>query len=292
MLQPSTNIVDAVSGAETCPLCFDHYSAIDECSCVVCGVGSCPSCAETLDADGAARCFACRPVPVRAAKGADAPLHLPRPIAWSPATVSAPRAGLPSLPFPLTSSPRGVRALNPRPQGSVFVGLPKLAPELAATLQHPEPAPLAHAGHAKLARRAQQKLRMLSSVASLGVRLVDRGRPLVLVLLARGNARLHRAKQEASALGARLPGIALRARREASALGARLPVVAQRARTVVAQGARTALMKSGPKLAALRHWLELHGEHAGRQVFTRLSRLLSRPKPSVVRADPSRPIHS
>jgi hypothetical protein len=120
------SISDALSAEEVCPLCLDHYTAADECVCVVCRAASCPGCAEAIDSDGAMRCFACRPValPLRAQTAPEAAqAALPRPI--------SPDAYAPALPFPLTTSPHGVRPLKPRPAGSVFVGLPPLPPTLA-----------------------------------------------------------------------------------------------------------------------------------------------------------------
>lgn len=132
------SIADALSAEEVCPLCLDHYTAADECTCVTCGAASCPSCAETIDADGAMRCFACRP-PISTTtpkRVSTTPLQLPRPIPLPLAArgADAMPKGLPPLPFPLTNSPYGVRKINRKPPGSVFVGLPPIAPALSKSL--------------------------------------------------------------------------------------------------------------------------------------------------------------
>lgn len=179
-MQPSsTSITAALSTEEVCPLCLDRYTAADECTCVVCRAPSCPGCAETIDADGAMRCFACRPALAlpRPALAARAPTPLPRPIspaAWNPAAAARVSAEPPPLPFPLTTSPRGVRALNPRPAGSVYVGLPPVSPALSHSLQSapiaaraPSPPPglalRAQAHVTQLQRQTQQLLRAWSA---------------------------------------------------------------------------------------------------------------------------------
>jgi hypothetical protein len=150
MQSSSASFTDALSAEEVCPLCLDLYTAADECTCVVCRAPSCPGCAETVDADGAMRCFACRPAQLDAqpeALAARQTLSLPRPIALracAPELAPRVQAQPPPLPFPLTTSPRGVRSLKPRPTGSVFVGLPSVPAELSET-QHAGSAPAAAA---------------------------------------------------------------------------------------------------------------------------------------------------
>lgn len=169
MQSSSLSISEALSAEEICPLCLDHYTAADECLCVVCRAPSCPGCAETIDADGAMRCFACRPVLVGLPSAARKvqPLSLPRPIALVPQPRPERLSGeAPPLPFPLTTSPYGVRQLKPQPTGSVFVGLPPVPAALKKTLPEarhaaPPPAPAPSAAPAWLVR-AQTKL-VLSS---------------------------------------------------------------------------------------------------------------------------------
>jgi hypothetical protein len=325
MQQPSANIVDAVSGDEVCPLCFDRYSAADQCTCVVCQAASCPSCAEVLDVDGALRCFACRPVPMRvheaaAEAGTDwAPLALPRPIALSAARAG----GQPALPFPLTTSPHGVRTLQPKPPGSVFIGLPPVAPALANTLASPPPDRLVARAPSQLAKpagRAKQKLALLAQLLTASAWLATEAERLYLRLAREAQAlrtrlpgyraRLAREAQalrtrlpgyrarlarEAQALHTRLAGYRARLAREAQALRTRLPGYRARleARLRVALGlarARTHALR--PVLARTRAWFELHGERIGRPLLAKATRLVSsRAKPSGVQPDPSRPIH-
>jgi hypothetical protein len=68
----SQGIADTFVADEVCPLCLDHYAAVDECTCVVCDVPSCPGCAELLDASGIMRCYACAPVLLHTSSGARA----------------------------------------------------------------------------------------------------------------------------------------------------------------------------------------------------------------------------
>jgi hypothetical protein len=229
MPQPSSTIVEALSGDEVCPLCLDRFSAADSCSCVVCRVSSCPSCAEVLNADGAARCFACRPPsqpPALAARSSE-PLSLPRPIAMKQAartyTPGVGAARLPALPFPLTTSPQGVRSLHVKPPGSVFVGLPAVSSQLATSL-FGSPAdprvPAQLAPQAKLARRPLQKLVLLaravgaaSALIALWQRFLPKERRDELrarlttfahTLARRGESGLRRLKLQASELAHRL----------------------------------------------------------------------------------------
>jgi hypothetical protein len=145
MQSPSASICEALSDEEVCPLCLDRYTAADECMCVVCRAPSCPGCAENIDADGAMRCFACRPAQLGvkpAALAARESISLPHPIrlsACTPELAARVPGEPPPLPFPLTTSPRGVRNLQPRPAGSVFVGLPSVPPQLAQTLRATPP---------------------------------------------------------------------------------------------------------------------------------------------------------
>jgi hypothetical protein len=346
MPQPSTNLVDAVSGEEVCPLCFDRYSGADACTCVVCRVASCPSCAELLDVDlagvarelnpdGAVRCFACRPAPSAAAAARGlfaAPLSLPRPVSCSRpdsrAAVAtyqveargsvreqeqAP-AGLPPLPFPLTTSPRGVRVLKPRAPGTVFVGLPPVAPTLSQSLHSATPARPPTGQLERLAGRARQKLLLLARLVTLATMIGARAKPL-----------LARLQQEGARLRARLPGYRALARARLGALRdlvrARLPGyrdltrarhgklrASARARLVtlrplagvararlnaafVAVAARRATLRTrlAPQAEALRTQLA--------EQLVRLSLLVRGPArfdPPVVKpkvADPSRPIH-
>jgi hypothetical protein len=62
MLSVAQTMADGFVTDEVCPLCLDHYAAVDECTCVVCDAPSCPGCAELLDPGGAMRCYACAPV--------------------------------------------------------------------------------------------------------------------------------------------------------------------------------------------------------------------------------------
>src|SRR4051812_4113489 len=80
MQAPSASFVQALSAEEVCPLCLDRYAAADECTCVMCEAPSCPGCAEELDADGAMRCFACRPALSPERSPSQLPVALPRPI--------------------------------------------------------------------------------------------------------------------------------------------------------------------------------------------------------------------
>jgi hypothetical protein len=305
MRQPYTNLVDAVSGEEVCPLCFDRYSGADACTCVVCQVASCPSCAELLDvgglarelvADGAVRCFACRPAPEAAAWERELekpPLSLPRPIQLA-APVQVP-VGLPALPFPLTTSPRGVRVLKPRAPGTVFVGLPPIAPALSESLSGSRAALPAstRAGASarqltdqfqRLARRARQKLLLLTRLVTLAMTIGARAKPL-----------LARLRQEGAAFYARLPGYrglalarlgALRRLAHAWQSAARSRLSA----ALVALAARLTALRTrlAPQVRALRTQL---GEQLARLPLlvrgpARFDQPVAKPK-----VDPSRPIH-
>lgn len=101
MQAPSASFVQAMSAEEACPLCLDRYAAADECTCVVCDAPSCPGCAEELDADGAMRCFACRPAQLPQRRPSQAPVSLPRPIQF-PLAARAMKPDLPPLTFSLT----------------------------------------------------------------------------------------------------------------------------------------------------------------------------------------------
>jgi hypothetical protein len=301
MSQPTANIVDALSGEEVCPLCFDRYSGADACTCVVCRAVSCPSCAELLDVDahgslrtqdtdGAVRCFACRPVPVTVsvAKPGAGPLSLPRPIFVSNAgreqAAALAAQSLPALPFPLTSSPHGVRQLRPRPLGSVFLGLPPVSAGLSQALSATPSVPAPSAS--RLGARAQRKLALLSGFVSLGGLLFARSKGLLLLAAAAGGSAREQYKERALAFRARLPGYRATLQRELGVLRQELRTlrgwIEVHARRLSASGSThlRALMREGePRLKLLTNKL----------LTKKLARSLSRPKSAVV--DPSRPVH-
>jgi hypothetical protein len=62
MLSMTSSPADSFIVEEVCPLCLQHYAAVDECTCIVCEAPSCPGCAELLDTSGAMRCYACAPM--------------------------------------------------------------------------------------------------------------------------------------------------------------------------------------------------------------------------------------
>ena len=272
MPQPTATIVDALSGDEVCPLCFDRFSAADACSCVVCRVSSCPSCAENLDADGAVRCFACRPpsqAPALAAR-ASAPLSLPRPVVTKQAARSyTPGMGAarqPALPFPLTTSPQGVRVLQPKAPGSVFIGLPAIPAQLAQALR----APTQPAVQAKLAGRPLQKLLLLTrTISAVGALVALCQRAL--------------AKEQRKAWQVRVTAFAraLAHHPELARARLRFETFARRA-----ESALHALAQQGGEFA---HWLVQHAEPRLRALSARVVRSKGA---SVVRVDPSRPIGS
>jgi len=107
MQAPSASFVEALSAEEVCPLCLDRYAAADECTCVMCEAPSCPGCAEELDADGAMRCFACRPALSPERSPSQLPVALPRPIQFPVAARVA--QGLPPLKFSFSPEPRATK---------------------------------------------------------------------------------------------------------------------------------------------------------------------------------------
>jgi hypothetical protein len=242
-----------------------------------------------LDADGVVRCFACRP-PALAARVRDeaasaAPLSLPRPIAVPNAarmyTPGLGAAALPPLPFPLTTSPYGVRKLQRKPVGSVFVGLPAVSRELAQSLEAQVPREKHTAAKPKLSRRPLQKLALLTRILVAAVGLVALARRgLVFVQSPQVRAWLdarHAAWQRTVAL--------VRAR------AARAPIAALRALRLGA----SPLQRRGRALATR---LEQHVEPRARALLARMmrhslfgSRAATRAKSSAVHVDPSRPIH-
>lgn len=186
MQSSSLNIRDALSAEEICPLCLEHYAAADECVCVVCRAPSCPGCAESIDAAGAMRCYACRPAPVFSqppplSRGVSLPRPLPA-AAYGMPHAARTAGGPPPLPFPLTSSPRGVRDIKPRPAGSVFVGLPPLPPELTGSLKMP-PSPVPASRVTGPGQR--------SALLALCRALIARGRQLPLARIGASLARAH-----------------------------------------------------------------------------------------------------
>jgi hypothetical protein len=100
MAATSASFVEALSAEEVCPLCLDRYVSADECTCIICHAPSCPGCAELIGANGAMRCYACRPPAAvnsnPALSAAKPPLVLPLPISFpagkrtSKATVKLP----------------------------------------------------------------------------------------------------------------------------------------------------------------------------------------------------------
>lgn len=240
MQQPTASIVDALIGEETCPLCFDIYSAVDACTCVVCSAASCPSCAETVDVDGAQRCFACRPARVPTVEvlwQAGQPLSLPRPIAISAPVQNAALSGIskgpPPLPFPLTTSPRGVRTLKPRAPGSVFVGLPPVPPVLQslrdAASEPSQAAPL------HLSLRVRARLQRLVWLVDRFALCSRRGQMLWLQLA----PRLARYRSTLRTRVSRLQDVSAQLQREARtqlrAMHARMPGYREKARALAAQ---------------------------------------------------------
>lgn len=277
MQQPSSNIVDALSGEEVCPLCFDRFSDADACSCVVCRVSSCPSCAEVLDADGAVRCFACRPaVQVAARVRAETPLSLPRPIALPNAarayTPGYGAASLPPLPFPLTTSPFGVRRITRKPPGSVFIGLPAVSEQLAQSLQAQAREPRLEA-KARLPRRPLQKLALLSHVLTGVAALYAFGQRSLAF------ARSDEVRAWFAQVRARME-LGWAASRRALRAGAAL---AQREGRLLATWFEQSVE---PRMRALL----LRLEPRARALYARITRHSLRAKPAV-RVDPSRPIH-
>ncbi|HEX6244082.1 MAG TPA: hypothetical protein VFZ61_24370 [Polyangiales bacterium] len=262
-MQPSSvSISDALSAEEICPLCLDHYTAADECTCVVCRAPSCPSCAESIDADGAMRCYACRPAPVFTQLPALSDgFSLPRPI--PAAAYGAPLAARalgepPPLPFPLTSSPYGIRELKPKPAGSVFVGLPPVPSALASTLHKTAPS-------------------AAGAALSSGTPIAPPWSQQARIQLALGRVRAERAAQALAgrgreqwlALCARLPGYRLALLGLCQALiarGRQLPLQRLRSSLLRAHGA----LRQVPVRASL---ARLSSSGIARQGLARLSRL-------------------
>jgi hypothetical protein len=192
------------------------------------------------------------------------PLSLPRPIGTKQAARTyTPGVGAARLPFPLTTSPRGVRSLHMKPPGSVFVGLPAVSSQLAATLSCSRAAtPSTYAQLApqpKLARRPLQKLVLLARAV---------GAISTLIALCQ---RVF-AKQRRDELRTRLTTLAHALARRAESNLRRLT---EHASELVHQASELA------------QWLAQHAEPRLRTLSARLARS----KPGV-RVDPSRPIRS
>ena len=268
-MQPSSvSISDALSAEEICPLCLDQYTAADECTCVVCRAPSCPGCAESIDADGAMRCYACRPAPVFTHLPALSDgLSLPRPV--SVAAYGAPLAARalgepPPLPFPLTSSPHGVRDLKPRPAGSVFVGLPPVPSALASSLHTAAAAtkaPLQSAGIAPSWSQLEWSQQARTQLA-LGRVRAERA----------AHALAGRGREQWIALRARLPAYRVALLGFCQALiarGRQLPLQRLRTSLLRARGA----LQQVPVRASL---ARLSSSDLARQGLTRLSRLRER----------------
>jgi hypothetical protein len=171
--------------------------------------------------------------------------------------------GAARLPFPLTTSPRGVRSLHVNPPGSVFIGLPAVSSQLAAALSCSRAAtPSVHAQLApqpKLARRPLQKLVLLARAVGA-----------VSTLIALCQRVL--AKQRRDELRARLTTLA--------------HTLAQRGESNLRRLTQQA-SELAQQASELAHWLAQHAEPRLRTLNARLAR--SKPD---VRVDPSRPIRS
>ena len=180
MQAPSATFVEALSAEEVCPLCLDRYTAADECACVQCGAPSCPGCAETIDADGATRCFACRPALAPQRRLSQVPVALPRPIQFPVAARAAQPRGL-------SSQLSGQLLVTLRAHGAALSSALKLratALFAAAFVLSQRVPPLARAAWARLpaARQLQQGMQQLERGIEL---LVPRLRQLSLARVPR-----------------------------------------------------------------------------------------------------------
>jgi hypothetical protein len=145
MQASSAEFVDGLSAEEACPLCLHRYASVDECVCVTCRAPSCPGCAEVIARDGSMRCYACLPAVAETAVAETAVAEtvperkscvIPKPIYVAARKLNTPM----DLPFPLTSSPRGPRRIEPLPMGSVH-----LLPPPLPTRKGPPPLPVQRA---------------------------------------------------------------------------------------------------------------------------------------------------